>query len=237
MRLYEPAAATRFHRVIAVSETDRNLLRSASPQLRVDVVPNGVDTVEMALLPPPAADRRKALIFVGALHYRPCIDAAQWLIHTILPLLRRHEPEIEVWIVGKEAAPEVQALAGPGVFVASSVPDVKPYYAAASVAVVPLRAGGGSRLKILEAMALGRPVVSTTLGAEGLDVRDGRHLLIADQPEPFAAAILRLMRQSGADELRQSLIRHARSLVESQYDWEIAAAAQLRIYEELTAKG
>jgi glycosyltransferase involved in cell wall biosynthesis len=230
MRRYEPSIARRFDRAIAVSEVDRKLLNRAAPDVPVDVIPNGVDSAEMAVLPDP--DARPAIVFVGTLHYLPCIDAAQRLVRRILPLLRTEIPDLQVWIVGKEATPAVMALAGDGVFVESSVPDVRPYYQRASIAVVPLRAGGGSRLKILEAMSLGRSVVSTTVGAEGIDVRHGENILLADDDRQFAGAIVSLMSDA---KLRRRLAANARRLVEEHYDWEAIAAAQMRIYDGVLA--
>ncbi len=168
MWFYEPRLTRKFDRVIAVSDTDRDALLRRAPNARVDVIPNGVDTRALALLPPPSG--KLALLFLGSMFYPPCVDGAVWLVREILPLLRRTHPELDVWIVGKHPVADVRALAGDGVFVTGEVDDVRPYYERATLAVVPLRAGGGSRLKILEAMALGRCVVSTTVGAEGLRV-------------------------------------------------------------------
>jgi glycosyltransferase involved in cell wall biosynthesis len=232
MRRYEPAIARRFDRSIAVSEVDRNLLAGAAPDVTVDVIPNGVDSAQMAILPEPETKPKPSIIFVGTLHYLPCIDAAERLVRGILPLLRQRFPDMQVSIVGKEPTPAVMALAGDGVSIESSVPDVRPYYQGASVAVVPLRAGGGSRLKILEAMSLGRPVVSTTVGAEGIHVRHGENILLADDDRSFAGAIVRLLSD---DILRRKLVRNARRLVEEQYDWESIAARQLRIYDDVMA--
>jgi len=230
MARYEPAVAARFDGVISVSEADRDLLVQASPGLKVEIIPNGVDTREMPWL---SEERRKrAIVFVGSLSYRPCIDAAQWLTREILPILRKDLPDIEVWLVGNLPSREVEALAAEKVFVAGPVTDVRPFYQRATVAVAPLRAGGGSRLKILEAMALGRAVVSTTTGAEGLDVHHGDHLLIADAAEAFARSIVRLFAD---DELRCKLTRQARRLVEDRYDWDAIAESQLRIYENVMA--
>ena len=228
MRRYEPRMAAGFHRVITVSSDDRDALRRRAPGLRVDVIPNGVATQDLAPLPPHRG--RPALVFVGTLAYRPCVDGAVWLVKEILPLLRRTFPDLDVWIVGKQPTAEVLALAGPGVFVAGEVDDVRPYYARSSIAVVPLRAGGGSRLKILEAMALGRCVVSTTIGAEGLHVQPGIHVAVADDTASFAAAIAELLAD---DTRRRAMEQAARHLVETEYDWDAIAAKQLEIYEQL----
>lgn len=228
---YEPRIARAFDRIIAVSEDDRRTLLSRDASLPIDVVPNGVDT--RALQPLPEAAGRPSILFVGSMAYRPCADAAIWLVREILPRLRTVIPDLDVWIVGKLPTADVLALAGPGVFVMGEVPDVVPYYARASVAVVPLRAGGGTRLKILESMALGRPVVSTRLGAEGLDVSDGDDIVLADSAAAMADAIGGLVRDA---ERRRAIARSARALVERSYDWDDIAERQLGIFEELAAR-
>jgi glycosyltransferase involved in cell wall biosynthesis len=230
MRSYEPRMAATFDRVIAVSPDDRDALLRIDPALRIDVVPNGVDT--RALQPLPPQEGNPSLLFVGSMFYRPCADAAVWLVREILPLLRATYPSLEVWLVGKGPPPEVRRLAGNGVHVVGEVEALAPYYARATVVVAPLRAGGGSRLKILESMAFGRAVVATTLGAEGLAVRDGTHLAIADDAPAMATRIAALLADVGA---RESLQRAARALVEQQYDWGDVAAQLLHIFADLTA--
>jgi glycosyltransferase involved in cell wall biosynthesis len=194
----------------------------------VDVIPNGVDT--HALRPLPPAEGPPALVFVGSMMYRPCVDAAVWLVREILPLVRRTHPDVAVWIVGRGPVPEVTALAGNGVFVTGEVEDVAPYYRRATLAVAPLRAGGGTRLKILEAMALGRVVVSTTVGAEGLRVDDDTHLAIADDAQSLANAIVALLNDH---DHRDRLARAARALVEAEYDWDRIGASHLALYDGL----
>lgn len=228
MRSYEPRMAATFDRVVAVTEDDRRALLARAPQLRIDVVPNGVDTRALRPLPPPAGP--PALLFVGSMFYRPCVDAAVWLVREILPLLRRRHPALEVWLVGKGPTAEVRALAGEGVHVVGEVEDLVPYYARATLALAPLRAGGGSRLKILEAMALGRAVVSTTIGAEGLGVHDGTHVAIADDADAFASRVDALL----ADAPRRAAMEQAaRSHVERTSDWDDLAARLLSLYAEL----
>ncbi len=231
MQRYEPRIATRFDRSITVSPVDRQLLLASAPHLHVEMLPNGVDTAQLTPLPPPSATQTAppAILFTGTLSYLPCADAAIWLVSVILPLLRRHVPDVEVWIVGRLATPAVEALAGERVFVTGEVPDTVPYYRRSTVAVAPLRAGGGSRLKILEAMALGRPVVSTTIGAEGLDLRAGEHLLLADSAEAFAEAIARVLRDQA---LARTLAENARRFVCEHHDWDAIAAAQLDLYDQ-----
>lgn len=230
-RRWEPRYAERFQRCAVMSDTDRDLLRRANPRLQPDVVPNGVDCA--ALQPLPRVEGSPALLFVGTMSYAPCADAATFLTHEVLPLVRRRLPQAEVWLVGAAPPPEVRRLAEvPGVHVPGRVPDVTEYYRRSSVSVVPLRAGGGTRLKILEAMALGRPVVSTHLGAEGLEAVDGQHLLLADRPDEMARAIVRLM---GDDATYQRIVGEGRKLVESRYDWGVVSGRLLSLYERAVA--
>ncbi len=228
MRRWEPRYAGRFDRCIAVSERDRRLLVRANPRLQVEVVPNGVDT--RVYQPLEQGNTSPALLFIGTMSYVPCTDAALFFVHEILPHIRRKVPTVETWIVGRDPTPEVMQLAGTGVHVTGMVPDVRSYYSRSAVCVVPLRAAGGTRLKILEAMALGRPVVSTKIGCEGLSVVDGRNILIADGPEQFAGKIVRLLKDKA---LYRHIVTEARKLVVAKYDWDAIAARQMRVYSEL----
>jgi glycosyltransferase involved in cell wall biosynthesis len=228
MRRWEPIYAERFDRCIAVSEMDRQRLITANPRVRVDVIPTGVDTRLLQALPQNSAS--PALLFIGKMSYRPCADAVLYFCHEILPLIRRSVGNVEMWIVGTDPPPEVRRLGGNGVHVTGRVADVIPYYRRSTVCVVPLRAGGGTRLKIFEAMALGRPVVSTTLGCEGLSVTDGDHLLIADSPRQFAEKTVRLLSDRA---LRQRIAANARRLVANHYDWDVVAEQLMQIYAEM----
>ncbi|MHB0875986.1 MAG: glycosyltransferase family 4 protein [Anaerolineae bacterium] len=230
-RHWEPRYAERFDRCAVMSAADRQLLRRANPRLQPDIVPNGVDC--RALQPLPPVEGTPSLLFVGTMSYAPCADAAVYLVREVLPRIRRQLPDVELWLVGAAPPPEVQRLGTvPGVHVTGRVPDVGDYYRRSSVCVVPLRAGGGTRLKILEAMALGRPVVSTRLGAEGLDVVDGEHLWLADGADDMARAVLRLLSDRPAYE---RLVTNGRRLVERQYDWETVAARLLSLYAQTAA--
>jgi glycosyltransferase involved in cell wall biosynthesis len=173
------------------------------------------------------------LIFVGHLRYPPNIDAVRFLAHHILPALRARIPEARLTVVGDGAPGVLGEFRGrDDIDLVGRVPSPLPYYQDAHVAVVPLRAGGGTRLKILEAMALGRPVVSTPLGCEGLAVEHGKHLLIASDAEDFAAAVARLLTDRA---LATRLILVARALVERDYDWTAIAERLLSVYDELLA--
>lgn len=230
MRRWEPWYAERFDQCSVVSDVDRNRLQAVNPRLAVDIVPNGVDARRYRVLPnhgsPPT------LIFVGHMGYLPCVDAAVHFTREILPRVQQRLPDVELWLVGNNPSGAVQRLSSGRVHVTGFVEDVRSYYQRSTVCVVPLRAGGGTRLKILEAMAFGRPVVSTTVGAEGLTVSDGEHLLIADQPEAFAQAVVRLLTEPA---LRERIAADARQLVESLYDWDLVAERQMQIYDAVAA--
>ena len=228
MASYEPRLVRRCSRAIAVSEADRDALLEVAPGARVDVIPNGVDT--RVLRPLPVAGGPPVVVFVGSMGYLPCSDGARWFLQSVFPLLCRRGPGMECWIVGRDAPRSLTALASERVHITGTVDDVLPYYRRATVAIAPLRAGGGSRLKILEAMAIGRPVVSTTIGAEGLNLVDGREFLLADSAEAFAGAVAALVENPL---LAASVAGEARRRVESEFDWDTIAARQLEVYEEL----
>lgn len=218
MRRWEPRYAGRFDHGITVSENDRRILLDANPQLKIDVIPNGVDTRQYR--PLPNHHENANLLFIGKMSYAPCSDAAGYFCRDILPLIKKEISNVELWIVGREPPQEIVNLGTDTVHVTGWVDEVVPYYERSAICVVPLRAGGGTRLKILEAMALGRPVVSSRIGCEGLDVVDGENILIAERPEEFAEKTVRLLRNN---HLRQSIAENARRLVENHYDWDILA--------------
>ena len=227
MRRWEARYAARFDCCITVSELDRERLLVENPALDVAVVPNGVDTATLQPLP---AIHTPTLLFVGSMNYAPCVDAMLFFCRDVLPLIRQRVPDVELWIVGSNPVPEILAFDKDGVHVTGRVPEVVPYYERSAVTVVPLRAGGGTRLKILESLALGRPVVSTTIGSEGLALNDGEHLLNADEPEPFADAVVRLLTDGT---LYDHVAQRGRQVVEDRYDWDAIAAGHMAIYENL----
>jgi sugar transferase (PEP-CTERM/EpsH1 system associated) len=222
MRRFEDAALRRFDLVLAVSDSDRRTFeRLYAPPAPIAVVPTGVDT-RYFQPPPPASVVEKHLVFTGSMDWLPNEDGMTYFCREILPLVRRLEPQATLSIVGRGPTPTVRKLADiPGVEVTGRVDDVRPHIARGAVYVVPLRVGGGTRLKIFEAMAMARACVSTTVGAEGLPVTAGRHLLVADDPDQFARAIVRLLRDRVH---RAEIERAARRLVVERYDWSAAAA-------------
>jgi len=217
MQRFEQKALPLFSRVIAVSEPDRAFIaRWAKPE-QVEIISNGVDTGYFK----PAGWQQKpfSMVFTGSLDWRPNVDAILYFLDGIWPLIRASHPEASFTIVGRRPTDVLKDKAGgmPGIMLTGTVDDVRPYMEEAQVYVVPLRVGGGSRLKILEALSMKKAVVSTSVGAEGLDVCAGENILTADAPAEFAAAVSRLYRESA---LRERLGTSGRRLVESRYEWQ-----------------
>lgn len=226
MLRYEGGALRRFDGVLAVSDADRETFARLYPgavKRPVQVVSTGVDTDYFA--PPavrsPQSAVRNELIFTGSMDWLPNEDAMLFFCRDILPLIRAGEPGVRLTIAGRAPTPAVKKLADDAaVTVTGRVDDVRPYMKDAAVYIVPLRIGGGTRLKIFEAMAMGKAVVSTTVGAEGLPVTSGEHVVLADDPRAFAATVVGLMRNP---ERRARLEAAARALVVERYDWSAVA--------------
>lgn len=221
MLRFERRTLLRFDRVLAVSEEDRATFHRLYPDVDpgdIDVIPTGVDTAYFRPQPSPA--RSKQLVFTGSMDWLPNEDAMVHFCHDVLPLILEEEPEALLTIVGRAPTPRVLKLAGPAVTVTGRVEDVRPYLETAAVFIVPLRIGGGTRLKIFEAMSMSKAVVSTSIGAEGLPVLDGRHLLLADSPTTFAKAVVHLLRDLPR---RRTIEGAARQLVVDHYDWSVVA--------------
>jgi glycosyltransferase involved in cell wall biosynthesis len=211
---FEAEASRSVARVIAVSEEERRYFEQLAPG-KVDVVPNGVDCE--GILPRTGIPAEPRLLFVGSMDYSANVDAVEHLIDDVLPRLARTDATVE--IVGSNPRPAVRRAAERSslqVEVLGHVPSTEPHFAAARMLVVPLRFGGGTRLKILEALARGVPVVSTPLGCEGLGLVHERDVIVAEGPVALAAAIDRLLVD---DELSLSLSREGRKTVEQRYDW------------------
>ncbi len=217
---------------IVCSAREESRLKSIAPDSRLAVIENGVDAAVFQDVASHPGDAPRRILFVGLMAYHANVDAAVWFTREIWPRLRARFPAFTLTLVGASPTPEVLALASePRVEVTGTVPDVRAFYADAFAVVVPLRTGAGTRLKILEAMAAGVPVVSTALGAEGLAAVPGDHLLVADQPETWLAALESLHRP----EVRAALVSNARRLIESRYDWNIIGNALRGVYENWLA--
>ncbi|MEA2651360.1 MAG: hypothetical protein QOI85_1081 [Chloroflexota bacterium] len=228
----ERRAMDRFDVVTTVADADAARLRALQPTARVDVVPNGVDAARFRADPHVTA-APSSLVFVGAMAYPPNVAAMRYFTDEVLPIVRRNRPDARLTIVGRDPAPMVRAMASEGVEVTGEVDDVRPYLAAAGIFVAPMVSGSGIKNKVLEAMAMARPVVATPLAVEGLRVRNGENVLVADSPAGLADAIERLI----ADAKERARIGDGgRALVERAYTWDACAARYEGIYQELAER-
>lgn len=216
MRRYESECLRRFAHVIAVSEHDRGLMRAWVGESGVSVVPTGVDLQNFRCDPSVSATE-PLVVFVGAMDWEPNVDAVGYFSREIWPAVRAKVPAARLRIVGRNPDLRIQRLASDSVHVTGEVASVVDHLRGAAVVVVPLRVGGGTRLKIYEAMAMGKAVVSTTVGAEGLDVHHGHDLLLADTPAAFATAVVALLQDR---DLRRRYEQAAAALA-SQHDWAV----------------
>jgi polysaccharide biosynthesis protein PslH len=216
LRRYEQAKMPYYQAFLACSEHDAEIIGRDAPNARALVIPNGVDLGTFASSNKPESDEQ-ILLYVGSMNYYPNIDAMKFFFETMYDRLIQALPTLRVQIVGHSPPPEIRQLARrPGVEVVGGVPDMRPYLDAATVFMVPLRLGGGTRLKIVEAMARRLPVVSTSVGAEGLDIHPGRDILIADDAVPFAGEVLRLF----ADAELRAHLGEGGSRLAARYDWK-----------------
>ena len=221
MHAFERAQCRRFDRVVAVSPEDAAWFEREYGVHAASHVPTGVDTEYFQPTGAAPIDPHSVL-FTGSMDWMPNEDAVAYFAEAILPGVAREMPQVTLSIVGRNPTPSVLALPQryPRVRVTGTVPDVRPYLESARVFVVPLRIGGGTRLKIFEAMAMEKAIVTTSVGAEGLPVRDGEHLLIADTPDSFAEAVARLLRDPT---FAAALGARAAELVRSRFGWQRAA--------------
>jgi len=215
MRRYEARACARAQLTIAVSDADRRLLAAAAPDARVRAVPTGVDVDYFA--PDGLPEIPGRLVFTGSMDWYPNEDGIAHFIEAVLPRVRREVPDATLTVVGRNPSAHLREIAAAaGVHVTGLVDDVRPHMAEAAVYVVPLRIGGGTRLKIFEALSMAKAVVSTAVGAEGLPLAPGRHFLQADDPAAFAAAVTSLLRDA---DRRRAIGAAGRRLVEERYSW------------------
>jgi sugar transferase (PEP-CTERM/EpsH1 system associated) len=216
----------------AVSDKEARLIEAFAPNARVTVIDNGVDLDYF--VPGPAPPDPPRLVFVGSLDWRPNQDAVQYYVDDILPALDKLGVRATIDIVGRNPSADLTALADhPSVNITGRVDDVRPYVERAAVYVVPLRIGGGTRLKILEALAMKKAVVATSVGAEGLKVTDGENIMLADTPESFAKRISQLLEDRN---LNRQLGEAGRTLVEKRYGWDYLAAKLEKTVLELVAE-
>jgi polysaccharide biosynthesis protein PslH len=226
----EQSAWRRFDGVAVTSARDARMLSELNPHTRVAVIPNGVDVERFT--PPSAAPDQDSLLFFGAVNYHPNFDGITHFIDHVFPKILKQRPSTKLWIVGP-APDEIIARKNQNIEVTGFVDQVEPYIDKARVVIVPLRIGGGTRLKIVEAMAKAKGIVSTHIGAEGIDVIHEKHALLADSDDDFAAQTLRLLEDA---ELGRSLGERARKLAEQSYAWPSLAGKLEEFYAELKAR-
>ena len=232
-RLYENRLWRRFSQGVVVSEAERQIYLRLNPALNLAVITNGVDISHFRVTPIPT-NEDPVILLNGTMSYYPNVDAAVWFVEKMFPLILRRLPQTKLLIVGQNPVEQVQRLARPDqVVVSGSVPDMRDYLSQSNVVAVPLRIGHGTRLKVLEAMAAGRPVVSTSIGAEGLEAQVGKHLLLADNPTQFAASVIEILTKP---RLAESIATDARQFVENVYSWPIIGEI-LSQYCQLVASG
>ena len=217
---------------VMTSGREQEIVKALAPATPTIVGANAVDVEFFGPSPQPV--KPNALIMTGLMHYRPNIDGAVYFVQEIFPRILAVRPDTVFYIVGAGATDELKRLENANVVVTGTVPDVRPYAHDASVFVVPLRMGGGTRLKVLEGLSMEKPVVSTSVGCEGIDVVHGEHLLIADDPAAFANAVLELMRNR---DLAARLGKQGRTLTEDRYKWESVVSRLEAFYDRLLADG
>jgi polysaccharide biosynthesis protein PslH len=214
-RFYEARFVKQADCCVFMSADDRDIVERIVKPKKALVVPHGIEMGHFAQTPVP---NTKEVLFVGSFHHKPNIRAAYWLLNDIWPLLKEQEADAGMTLVGLDPPPELCKMAQlAGVRVAGNVNDIKPYYERSEVVVVPIQTGGGIRIKILEAGAAQRPVVTTRIGAEGLPIVPGMHAIIADSGDDIVAGIRRLFHDSP---LAQQLATNLHDLVEREFDWD-----------------
>lgn len=218
---YEKAVCRKFDFVIAVSKEDADTMRNEYAVENVADVPTGVDT---EFFRPSLAVEKDSfnLIFTGSMDWLPNEDAIRWFTEEVLPLVRREIPQVSLTVVGRNPFPSLVELSkkDSSIVVTGRVPDVRPFMEKASVYIVPIRIGGGTRLKIYEAMAMELPTVSTKIGAEGLPVRDGEEILLRDTPPEFAEAVVKLLKDKS---LAEKIGGQAAKTVREKFGWQKVA--------------
>jgi polysaccharide biosynthesis protein PslH len=217
LRRYEGRLVRASWATIAVSKEDSKALQSLAPDARIEVAPNGVDTGFFQPLDPTVVEPQLC-VFTGKMDFRPNVDAVKWFAESVWPAVRNALPGATFAVVGRDPAPAVRALgAHPGVTVTGPVQDVRPWLGRAGVVVAPLRVGGGTRLKVLEAMSMAKPIVATSMAVDGLNVEPGTEIVIDDDPLAMARSIVAL---AGDAERRAALGAAARRRAEFEYRWE-----------------
>jgi glycosyltransferase involved in cell wall biosynthesis len=214
--------------ILVTSARDKALISADFPRMPIFIVPNGVDTSYFH--PRTGPPESHTLVFTGAMNYFPNSDGIMYFLREVFPLIQKEVPDARVRVVGGGPPRHLLAMASEAVEITGFVEDVRPYVDRASICIVPLRMGGGTRLKVLEAMAMEKPVVTTSVGCEGIHVVDRESALIADNPELFAASAVELMRDH---DLYRTLVENGGDLVREFYEWSVVGVRLGEAYDSI----
>ena len=237
IKSYERKIVSDFDATLAVTEPDRLALmdtfhgHDSDGGKHISVIPIAVDTCQ--IVPVPRAENSLNILTMGTLYYPPNADGIRWFIQQVFPLVRQSVPGAQLTIVGKNPPKDFLKLAAQedsGIIITGFVPELDPYFAQSALAVIPVRAGGGMRVRILEAFARAMPVVTTTVGLEGIDAEPGVDVMVADSPGDFAKSVVSLFYDKG---LQRQLSTNGRRLVEEKYDWQVVLGSLDKIYSRL----
>ena len=229
---YERVLSPKFDAVTCTSGIDAAVFQRHCAEDAIEIIPNGVDVTHY--LPDFSSEAPAHLIYIGSMDWYPNEDAVGFFADEVLPRIQESVSDVRFSIVGGNPSARVQKLAErKGVVVTGRVPEIKPYFAEATVFVVPLRIGSGTRLKILEALAMGKAIVSTSVGAEGLDLKDGEEIFIADEPTALADAVTRLLTDAP---LRRRIGKNGRARVERDYDWRSIGEKLHSLYTKISER-
>ena len=229
---YERVLSPKFDAVACTSDIDAAVFQQHCAEDTIEIIPNGVDVTHYQ--PDFSSEAPAHLIYIGSMDWYPNEDAVAFFADEVLPRIQEKVPDVQFSIVGGNPSGRVQKLAQrEGVIVTGRVPEIKPYFAEATVFIVPLRIGSGTRLKILEALAMGKAIVSTSVGAEGLDLKNGEEIFIADEPIAFADAVTRLLTDLS---LRRKIGENGRARVEQDYDWRSIGEKLHQLYTRISRR-
>ncbi len=234
IRCYELATCGKFDLNIFVSRADSELMQERLPRLHSAIIPNGVDVRYFRLETGKVVASRPTLIYTGGMNMFANRDAVLFFLREIWPEIKRAVPDVAFYAVGQDPPTDLRRLAkyDKDIIVTGYVDDIRSLVAQSAVYVVPLRVGGGTRLKVLDAMAMERPIVSTTIGAEGINVTSGKNIILVDEPAGFARRTVELLRNP---DLRSRMGAEARRLVETEYSWDIIGGKLQIAYESVLA--
>jgi glycosyltransferase involved in cell wall biosynthesis len=234
VKSFEAKMAAQFDRCITVSEADERYLKSVAPQANICTIPFGVDTEYFQPAPSSAVEEPYSLVLTGSFEWKPKQHNLRILLNEIFPRIQARLPQAKLYVVGKGVPDDIRKQHGgrPGITITGTVDDVRPYIQRASLLLNYLESGGGIALKVLEAMAMRKPVLSNSLGCEGIAAKHGVHVYLADQPEEFANAATLLLDSS---EIRDKLAENGNLLVLERYSWNVLARQLTACYSEITS--